>query len=188
MHPAAPKNAPGRPTVWSTKVASMYQARKGGGWTAQVNVGGKRRSRTFPKQADARRWARQEEAQADRGEARVHTAASVTMADLIDSYAVEVGEMSYSRAGAIANIAELLGRDRLCDLTVGRFTEFARERAAEGAGPATIAQDFSYIHGVLVTGGPVMDAPYEVSGPWARPCRWSCRCSVRTARAAPLTP
>jgi len=141
-------------------MASIYQSRKGGGWTAQVNIGGKRRSKTFPLQTDAKRWARQQEAQIDQKGTRIATAGDTSLNDLIEEYLTDcAGRASRSKLGAVAHISELLGRVKLADLTVARFRDFAAERAAEGAGPATIAQDLTYIHGVLTIGGALLDAP-----------------------------
>ncbi|SDK79306.1 tyrosine-type recombinase/integrase [Aliiruegeria lutimaris] len=145
-------------------MASIYQARKDGGWTAQVNLGGKRRSKTFPKQADAKRWARQQEATIDTKGARVRTVDDTRLNDLIQCYlteCIDVTAISRSKESTIRHISELLGRARLSDLTVARYQDFAKERTAEGAGSTTIGQDLTYIHTILKTAGPLLDAPYE---------------------------
>ncbi len=141
-------------------MASIYQARKGGGWTAQVNIGGKRRSKTFQKKTEANRWARRQEAEIDEAGPRTRTASNTTFNDVIAAYLDEFGEKSSrSKLGTITHISELVGRVRLADLTVQKYIEFAKQRAAEGAGPATIGQDLSYIHTLLSTGGPLAEAP-----------------------------
>lgn len=82
--------------------------------------------------------------------------AYVTLNDVISAYLKEFGETSSrSKLGAITHISEILGRTPLPDLTVKRFNEFAKMRKAEGAGPATIGQDLSYIHTLLTMGGPL---------------------------------
>jgi hypothetical protein len=63
--------------------------------------------------------------------------------------------MSRSKAGAIAHIRDLLGRGKIADLTPSAFIDFARERETEGAGPATIMTDLSYIGTVLQSGSPL---------------------------------
>lgn len=125
--------------------------------------GGRRCSRKFDHKRDAQRWARIEEAASDRL-GRAPAKADATLNDLIEEFVahqLEHGRMSRSREGAIRHIAELLGRRPLRDLTVAAFRDFARQRRAEGAGPATVGQDLSYIHSILVVGGPLLDVPVE---------------------------
>jgi len=43
-----------------------------------------------------------------------------------------------------------LGRVNLKDITREKLVEFGRKRAAQGAGPATLAIDFSFIRAILV--------------------------------------
>ncbi|WP_425044163.1 tyrosine-type recombinase/integrase [Primorskyibacter sp. S87] len=139
-------------------MASIFQTRKGGRWTAQVNLDGKRRSKTFTHKRDAQRWARQEEAQQDTTGTVRAALSDVVFNDVIEAYLDEFGDKaSRSKLGTITHISELIGRTPLPDLTVNRFREFAKMRRAEGAGPATIGQDMSYIHTVLKHGGAIAE-------------------------------
>lgn len=137
-------------------MASVYKSRDR--WTAQVNLDGKRRSRTFDHKRDAQRWARQEEATQDTSGTVRSALSDVVFNDLIEAYLEEFGTTSSrSKLGTITHISELIGRTPLPDLSVSRFREFAAQRRAEGAGPATIGQDLTYVHTILKHGGPLLD-------------------------------
>ncbi|MGX9350095.1 tyrosine-type recombinase/integrase [Shimia sp. W99] len=137
-------------------MASIYKSRNK--WTAQVNLDGKRRSRTFSHKRDAERWARQEEATQDTTGTVVSVITDLRFNDVIEAYLDEFGDQaSRSKLGTIRHISELIGRTPLPDLTSARIREFAKMRRAEGAGPATIGQDLTYIHTILKMGGAVMD-------------------------------
>jgi len=134
-------------------MASIYKNGTGR-WTAQVNLGGKRRSKTFDTKAEASKWARGEEAHHDETGGQVKTTAA-TFADVTTAYVNALPTMSRSKASAIAHVRDLLGRRKVADLDVQAFRDFARERETEGAGPATILQDLSYVGTILRVGGPV---------------------------------
>ncbi|WP_181824629.1 site-specific integrase [Phaeobacter gallaeciensis] len=143
-------------------MASIYKSRDK--WTAQVNLDGKRRSRTFDRKRDAERWARQEEAQQDATGTVQTVIADLTFNDVIAAYLDEFGEQaSRSKLGTIRHISELIGRTPLPDLTSARIREFAKMRKAEGAGPATIGQDLTYIHTILKMGGAVADVDTDAA-------------------------
>ncbi len=137
-------------------MASIYKSRDR--WTAQVNLDGKRRSRTFDRKRDAERWARQEEVQQGVTGTVQTVIADLVFNDVIGAYLDEFGEQaSRSKLGTIRHISELIGRTPLPGLTSARIREFAKMRKAEGAGPATIGQDLTYIHTILKMGGAVAD-------------------------------
>ena len=54
---------------------------------------------------------------------------------------------------ALAKIEKLLGHRRLIELKAPTFIDFCKTREQEGAGPATILQDLSYVGTVLRHGG-----------------------------------
>lgn len=164
-------------------MASVYKSRDR--WTAQVNLDGKRRSRTFDHKRDAQRWARQEEAAQD-STGKVSSKARFN--DIIAAYLDEMGEgSSRSKLGTIRHISELIGRVALSDLTVSRIVEFAKERATEGAGPSTIGQDLTYIHTVLKIGGPLADVDTSAALGAHTSARAILNASGRVARPAERT-
>ncbi len=130
-------------------MASIYKQHDR--WIAQVNLDGKRRSKAFDTKRAAERWARGEEA----------TGVVSRRARFNDVIAVYLEEMaqgsSRSKLATITHISELIGRTPIADLNVKTLTDFAKSRAAEGAGPSTIGQDMSYIHTILSVGGPLAD-------------------------------
>ncbi|SMP35299.1 site-specific integrase [Shimia sagamensis] len=143
-------------------MASIYKSRDK--WTAQVNLDGKRRSKTFDRKRDAERWARQEEAQQDTTGTVMSSVADLRFNDIIEAYLDEFGDQaSRSKLGTIRHISELIGRTPLPDLTSARIREFAKMRKAERAGPATIGQDLTYIHTILKMGGAIADVDTDAA-------------------------
>jgi integrase len=70
-----------------------------------------------------------------------------------------------------------LGPRRLIELKTPAFIEFCRARENEGAGPATILQDLSYVGTVLRHGGALMGAEHAVAT-----CITSLEAARRTRR------
>jgi integrase len=66
--------------------------------------------------------------------------------------------MSRSKSQALGKIEKLVGPRRLIELKTIFFVEFCKAREIEGAGPATILQDLSYIGTVLRHGGSLIGA------------------------------
>jgi integrase len=96
----------------------------------------------------------------DRGHS-VDAGRRTTFLDLLSAYREHVGQskgMSRSKDQALAKIEKLLGRHRLSELKTKAFLDFCHTRESEGAGAATILQDFSYIGTVLRHGGALTGA------------------------------
>ncbi len=141
-------------------MASIYQSRNG--WTAQVNKGGKRVSKAFRTKTEAQRWARHQEVKVDEGKRLGGT--RLTYAELQAAYVEEIQhKASRSKLNALAIISSYLGRRPLNDMDVDTFIKFAKARAAEGAGPATINMDLSYVGTVMKYGGVLLDVPTETA-------------------------
>jgi integrase len=119
---------------------------------------------TFDTRKEAEAWARDIEHRIDRGQS-IDAARRTTFADLVAAYreGVRTKRMSRSKAQALDKIEKLLGQRRLAELKTAAFVEFCRTREAEGAGPATILQDFSYVRTVLVHGGALAGAEQAVA-------------------------
>ena len=81
-------------------MASIYAAGNGGGWVAQVNVGGKRRSRKFDTKRDAQKWARHEEVATDKA-GKAPARSDLRFSDVVAEYVGAVGAMSRSKTGAL---------------------------------------------------------------------------------------
>lgn len=136
---------------------------KSGNWRVQVRRKGKYASRTFLRKCDAEGWAVQAERDIDQGKRpaqRLRTRAP-TFGDLIDLHIqdlVDVGKrMRRSKDHVLRRLKEDLGDTPLTELTKAEFIAFGRRRAKEGAGPATLAIDFSFIGTVLTHAAAVHD-------------------------------
>lgn len=136
---------------------------KSGNWRVQVRRKGKYASRTFLRKCDAEGWAVQAERDIDQGKRpaqRLRTKAP-TFGDLIDLHIhdlVDVGKrMRRSKDHVLRRLKEDLGDTPLTELTKAEFIAFGRRRAKEGAGPATLAIDFSFIGTVLTHAAAVHD-------------------------------
>lgn len=133
-------------------MASIWESRPGR-YTAQVNAGGKRRSKTLTNKTEAKRWARQFEVALDEGK---RPSAPITLTALAEEYLsalVETKPPSRSKLAAIRIITEHIGRMQVDDLDVAAYREFVRQRRNGGAGPATILMDLSYVGTILRHGG-----------------------------------
>lgn len=100
------------------------------------------------------------ETRIDRGE-RIDANRRVTFTDLYDAYKREMlsrKAASRSKEQALKAIDALLGEKRLVELKAPAFVKFCRDREAQGAGPATILMDLSYIGTILRHGGAVLNA------------------------------
>lgn len=139
--------------------------RPDGRWQAQVRRSGlKSVSKTFAAKRDADAWARSIEGKILTGD---HAERSrVTIADVISAYEelhAGPGHRAFSRskAAALKIIGRHMGTQRIADLTATQFRDFVARRERDGAGPATITMDLSYLGTVLRQGGPWTGAKRE---------------------------
>lgn len=128
--------------------------KSGAGWRAQVRrAGAKSISKSFPTKAAAQAWARQIEAQIDRGEYREQSGATVET--VIEEYrklraasgreALDTSNEHYQ----LKILAERLGDKQAEGLEVADLVEFCQGRRNEGAGPYTINMDVGKLGTVL---------------------------------------
>lgn len=142
---------------------ATYRERNG---RVQVQVrrqGGPPLTRTFDTKTAAERWARQQEAAIERGEAPGRQP-RLTLGELIARHREETPRIGRSKAAVLASLERELGHLRLRELTPETLIRWGRARAAAGAGPATLAIDLVFLAGVLRTARvvwrlPVDDAP-----------------------------
>lgn len=136
---------------------------KSGNWRVQVRYKGKYASQTFKRKCDADRWARQTEVDIDNGRAvtkRIRTGAQ-TFGDLIDLHLDDLAEtgqgIGRSKENVLRRLKEDIGDTPVHDMTKQELLAFGRRRAKEGAGPATLAIDFSFIGTVLTNAAAIHD-------------------------------
>lgn len=133
-----------------------------GGWRAQVRrVGRKSISKTHPTKAEARAWARQIEADLDRGDYRPHSA--LTLATLIEEYRQlretagrEIADTS-SEHYVLRCLTDHLGHIEAESLEIAHLVEFAKTRRHQGAQPFTINIDISKLGTVLRHVAPILN-------------------------------
>ena len=129
--------------------------RSSGNYRVQVRRKGQYASKTFRRKADAYAWALEAERRSDQG--RAIKAPKITgfntFGQLIDLHIVdmlEVGKpLGRSKEFALRTLRKHLGKIKLPHLSRERIIEFGRLRAKQGAGPATLSADISYIHTII---------------------------------------
>lgn len=126
-----------------------------GSWRAQVRRGGRSLTKTFRMKADADAWARDIERAIDQDVDP--TASRLTTKDTfatlihlhIHDLAIYGKPLRRSKKAVLRRLNEELGHELIGNLTRERLIQFGRNRVAEGAGPATLAIDISFIGTVL---------------------------------------
>jgi integrase len=135
--------------------------KRGKRWRAQVRrLGNAALSKTFATHSAATAWARDIENKIDHGQT-IDAGRKITFAQVLKAYREHVTHlkgMGRSKAQALEKIEKLLGQRRLVEMKTAAFLRFCEAREAEGAGPATILQDLSYIGTVLRHGGSLLAA------------------------------
>jgi integrase len=126
-----------------------------GRWRALVRRKQKSVSKTFRLKSEADRWASEQEDRLNRGEG-INTCRygeSDTLGNVIELHLTDMAEVGKaaqrSKEATLLRLQESIGSTRLTNLTREWIIEFGRDRAKEGAGPATLAIDLSFINTVL---------------------------------------
>lgn len=132
---------------------------RGERWFAQVRKGGKSISKTFTLEADARKWARQQEVDIERG--KFARPVTLTIDAAVEAYrALREESRREIRKGSTEDytlkyLAEDLKGVTIEQLTPERLVRWAKRRvhrcARQSAGPATIGMDLSKLGTVLKT-------------------------------------
>lgn len=126
-----------------------------GRWRAQIRRKQKSASKTFRLRGEAERWATEQEDRLNRGESLTsrRDGNSDTLGDMIELHLADMAEVGKaarrSKEATLLRLQDTIGTIRLPNLTRERIIEFGRARAKDGAGPATIAIDISFINTVL---------------------------------------
>lgn len=140
--------------------------KRGPRWRAQVRrIGQPSLSKSFASRADAAAWARDVEHRIDRGQV-IDAGRKTTFAELLKAYREHVlasKGMGTTKAMSLRKLDKLLGHRRLVELKTTTFIEFCKARESEGAGPATILQDLSYLGTALRHGGALLGVEHAAA-------------------------
>lgn len=128
-----------------------------GNWRVQIRHHRKSISKTFRLKSLAERWAREQHDLIDRGGTPTprQDGASDTIGDLIKLHMDDMAEVGKpaqrSKEAALLRLQDDrdIGQLQASHLTREKVIEFGRRRAKEGAGPATLSIDLSFIGTVL---------------------------------------
>ena len=130
-------------------MGTIFKTRKGN-WRAQVRRKGKYASQTFRLKTHADRWVVETERSIDLGGTSVRGTIQSphTLADLIDLHIVDMHEVGRplrrSKHAVLAALKRDLGSAQIRELNRECLIEYGKQRAKKGAGPVTLAIDFSY--------------------------------------------
>ena len=128
---------------------------KSGNYRVQIRRKGQYASKTFSKKSDAVSWSFEADRRTDTGRGIIAPKVSgfSTFGQLIDLHIADMIEvdkpLGRSKDFALRILHKHLGRVRLPHLTRAKIIEYGRFRAKEGAGPATLSADISYIHTII---------------------------------------
>jgi len=146
-----------------------------GNWRVQVRRKTRYVAETFRRRKDGEEWALEMERNIDRnGSSKTRAVRNVrTFGDLIDLHDEDMHEVGKpprrSKAAVMASLKTELGSVKLPALNRERLIEFGRKRAKQGAGPATLAIDLSFIRTIITHAAAVHGI--EVSAEEARLAR-----------------
>ncbi len=140
---------------------------KSGKWRVQVRYKGRYASQSFKRKCDADSWAKQTEIDIDNGKSvttRIRTNAR-TFGDLIDLHLDDLSDtgrrLRRSKEHVLRRLKQDIGDTPIGELTKQALVAFGRQRAKEGAGPATLAIDFSFIGTVLTNAAAIHDVQVD---------------------------
>ncbi|MEM1199388.1 MAG: site-specific integrase [Pseudomonadota bacterium] len=135
---------------------ATYKKLQSGHWRAQIRQNGRWTSRTFRRKSEAETWATVSE-QPVHLEERVSgplVEESKTFGCLLDLHVddmLDIGRpLLRSKSKTLEKLKSDLGRVPLKRLRRECLIDYGKSRAKEGAGPATVGMDFTYIKTILV--------------------------------------
>jgi integrase len=139
--------------------------KRGGKWRVQIRRDGHSLSKTFHLKSAAEEWARTAEHSIDREiSPSIHKISRKdTFASLIDLHIEDLGAVGKplrrSKDAVLRRLRDELGDTPLSNLTRERLILYGRQRAKDGAGPATLAIDLAFIGTVLTHAAAVHGIP-----------------------------
>ncbi|WP_371398222.1 tyrosine-type recombinase/integrase [Fretibacter rubidus] len=113
------------------------------------------RQKPFQKKSDAVSWSFEADRRTETGRGIIAPKVSgfSTFGQLIDLHIADMIEvdkpLGRSKDFALRTLHKHLGRVRIPHLTRAKVIEYGRLRAKEGAGPATLSADISYVHTII---------------------------------------
>lgn len=126
-----------------------------GNWRVQVRRKGRYLNETFRRRKDGEEWALDIERRIDRGEtptSRAHIDPT-TFEHLIELHLADMNEVGKparrTKAFSMDRLKAKLGKVKIRDLSRERFIQFGKDRAKDGAGPATLSQDIGYLKTII---------------------------------------
>lgn len=134
-------------------MATVYK--RAGKWRVQIRRDGHSLSKAFHRKSDADEWVREKERAIDKEiDPSVHRVSRKdTFASLIDLHIDDLGEVGKplrrSKRHVLNRLRTELGDLALSQLTREKLIQYGRQRAKDGAGPATLAVDISFIGTIL---------------------------------------
>lgn len=137
--------------------------KRAGRWRAIVRRKGHPAiSKTFSTKARAERWARETESGMEAGAFKdLRILDKSSLGDLVKRYRERYSDIGRTKEYCLQLLERGLGDVTLAGLTKARITAYGRERASQGAGPATLAQDLIYLRGLLETARNHWDIPID---------------------------
>ncbi|WP_277972733.1 site-specific integrase [Pantoea agglomerans] len=139
--------------------------------TAGIKSGGKhvhRETRTFSKLAQAKSWGARRAAELDtQGAPSSGDTSKLTVRDLLVRYIADPelgGKAGRTKRYVLDMLIDCdIAQIKLNELEVASIIEHCRSRQSAGAGPATVAQDVTYLSGVLAAAKPVFGINYTAN-------------------------
>jgi integrase len=134
-------------------VATVYK--RAGKWRVQIRRDGHCLSKAFHRKSDADEWVREVERAIDKqiDPSARRVSRKDTFASLIDLHIDDLGEVGKplrrSKRHVLNRLRTELGDLPLSQLTREKLIQYGRQRAKDGAGPATLAVDISFIGTIL---------------------------------------
>jgi hypothetical protein len=125
-------------------------------------------AQTFGKKALATEWLRRRESELDQQRARGEPlGVRHTLKELIDGYIAEVKASANRGRTKEADLNRLRGypiaAKRAANLSVADYLQHAAERRDEGAGPATVGNDFIWIGQILKSARSALGIPVDLT-------------------------
>lgn len=134
-------------------MATVYK--RAGKWRVQIRRDGHCLSKAFHRKSDADEWVREVERAIDKqiDPSARRVSRKDTFASLIDLHIDDLGEVGKplrrSKRHVLNRLRTELGDLPLSQLTREKLIQYGRQRAKDGAGPATLAVDISFIGTIL---------------------------------------